>query len=257
NYENESQLNLISLLHYYKYLTSQNHTFHNKHYLRPFKMKYNYILVIALVGALAVEVMVAQNCGCPADLCCSRYCSCGNTSDYCGTGCQQGPCHVSANNGVVVGDIVTDDFFNGIINQADASCAGKSFYTRSAFLDAASSYSQFGTVGSVDDSKREIAAFFAHVTHETGRNSIGFDGLNNPDIVACISTISFKTALWYWMNHVHDIIVSGKGFGEAIRAINGALECNGGNTNAVSARVQHYTEYCTKLSVDLGNNLYC
>ncbi|KAK6930389.1 Chitin-binding, type 1 [Dillenia turbinata] len=305
NYENESQINLISLLHYYKYLTSQNHTFHNKHYLRPFKMKYNYILVIALVGALAVEVLVAQNCGCPADLCCSRYGYCGNTSDYCGTGCQQGPCHVSANNGVVVGDIVTDDFFNGIINQADASCAGKSFYTRSAFLDAASSYSPFGTVGSVDDSKREIAAFFAHVTHETGHfcyieeidgaskdycdetntqypcvsgknyygrgplqlswnynygpagNSIGFDGLNNPDIVASSSTISFKTALWYWMNHVHDIIVSGKGFGETIRAINGALECNGGNTNAVSARVQYYTKYCTKLGVDPGNNLYC
>ncbi|XP_043720242.1 endochitinase EP3-like isoform X2 [Telopea speciosissima] len=71
-------------------------------------------------------------------------------------------------NGVVVGDIVTQDFFNGIINQADSSCAGKSFYTRDAFLEATNSYTSFGTTGTTDDSKREIAAFFAHVTHETG-----------------------------------------------------------------------------------------
>ncbi|GAY32140.1 hypothetical protein CUMW_281060 [Citrus unshiu] len=40
-------------------------------------------------------------------------------------------------------------------------------YTRDAFLNAANSYPEFGS-GSADDSKREIAAFFAHVTHETG-----------------------------------------------------------------------------------------
>ena len=63
---------------------------------------------------------------------------------------------------------MTQDFFNGIINQAGASYVGKNFYTRAAFLDALNSFNQFGTIGSSDDSKREIAAFFAHVTHETG-----------------------------------------------------------------------------------------
>ncbi|XP_050374285.1 endochitinase EP3-like [Argentina anserina] len=67
-----------------------------------------------------------------------------------------------------VADIVTIDFFNGIINQAAADCAGKSFYTRQAFLDTLGSYTGFATTGSADDNKREIAAFFAHVTHETG-----------------------------------------------------------------------------------------
>ncbi|KAK9932231.1 hypothetical protein M0R45_019477 [Rubus argutus] len=67
-----------------------------------------------------------------------------------------------------VADIVADDFFNGIINQTAADCAGKSFYTRHAFLDALASYPDFGTTGSADDNKREIAAFFAHVTYETG-----------------------------------------------------------------------------------------
>ncbi|KAH9326680.1 hypothetical protein KI387_006858, partial [Taxus chinensis] len=29
--------------------------------------------------------------------------------------------------------------------------------------------------------------------------AIGFDGLNDPDIVARDNTISFKTAIWFWM----------------------------------------------------------
>ncbi|CAN1135162.1 Chitinase 4 [Linum perenne] len=60
-----------------------------------------------------------------------------------------------------VADIVTPDFFNGIRNQASNGCAGKTFYTRDSFLRAAAAYPSFG-------SKREIAAFFAHVSQETG-----------------------------------------------------------------------------------------
>jgi len=67
-----------------------------------------------------------------------------------------------------VGSVVTDSFFNGIKNQAGGGCEGKDFYTRSAFLSAVNSYSGFAHGGSETQGKREIAAFFAHVTHETG-----------------------------------------------------------------------------------------
>ncbi|OAY37776.1 endochitinase EP3 [Manihot esculenta] len=70
--------------------------------------------------------------------------------------------------GQSVADLVTQDFFNGIINQAPAGCPGKNFYSRDTFLQALNSYSDFGKLGSPDDSKREVAAFFAHTTHETG-----------------------------------------------------------------------------------------
>ena len=86
-------------------------------------------------------------------------------------------------------------------------------------------------------------------------NSIGFDGLNNPETVATDPVVSFKTALWFWMNNVHSVI--GRGFGETIRAINGALECNGENPDTVNARVEYYKDYCNQLSVDPGDNLYC
>lgn len=125
----------------------------------------------------------AQNCGCAEGLCCSQHGYCGDTDAYCGTGCQEGPCKggnippstPSPSNDVNVADIVTPEFFNSIIDQADSSCAGKSFYSRAAFLDALNSYNQFGRAGSSDDSKREVAAAFAHFTHETGRKySINF-----------------------------------------------------------------------------------
>lgn len=136
-------------------------------------MKKNFLSTLVLIGIIAgafPRYTEAQDCGCAADECCSKWGYCGTTDDYCGDGCQQGPCSPSPEpNNVSVSDIVTSEFFNGIINQADASCAGKSFYSRAAFLEALGSYDRFGRIGSIDDSKREIAAFFGHVTHETGR----------------------------------------------------------------------------------------
>ncbi|XP_058780269.1 endochitinase PR4-like [Vicia villosa] len=269
-------------------------------------------LAIAFLIVIIVPKNVsAQNCGCAEGVCCSQYGYCGNTDAYCGTGCQEGPCKggnippstPSPSNDVNVADIVTPEFFNSIIDQAASSCAGKSFYTRAAFLDALNSYNQFGRAGSSDDSKREVAAAFAHFTHETGhfcyieeidgaskdycdennteypcvpnkgyygRGPIqlswnynygpagkdnGFDGLNSPETVANDPTVSFKTALWYWMKNVHRVV--NQGFGATIRAINGKLECDGANPNTVKARVDYYTQYCSKLGVAPGDNLTC
>ncbi|KAL3635059.1 Endochitinase ep3 [Castilleja foliolosa] len=253
-------------------------------------------LTLVAIFLATASPALGQNCGCAPGFC-------GQGNDYCGDGCQSGPC--ASGGGSSVANIVTDAFFNGIANQAAGSCAGRGFYTRAAFLEAVRSYPQFGTVGSADVIRREIAAFFAHVTHETGHmcyieeingasgdycdetntqypcnpnqryfgrgpiqlswnfnygpagNSIGFDGLNNPGIVATDRVISFRTALWFWMNNCHNAIVSGQGFGATIRAINGRLECDGANPNTVSARVQYYTDYCNQLGVSPGNNLRC
>ncbi|PHT50553.1 Chitinase 5 [Capsicum baccatum] len=270
--------------------------------------KYFSLFVALAIIADVPRLILAQNCGCAANLCCSKWGYCGEGKDYCGEGCQGGPCFSttpSGNNGGSVSDIVSDAFFNGIANQAASNCEGKGFYSRDKFFEALKSYPNFGTVGSNDDSKREIAAFFAHVTHETGHmcyineingpsgdycdeenkeypcvsgknyygrgpiqlswnfnygpagKSIGFDGLNDPDIVARDAVISFKTALWYWMNNCHSLITSGQGFGPTIRAINGRIECDGGNPQTVARRVEYYTQYCQQLGVDAGDNLTC
>ncbi|XP_060215920.1 endochitinase PR4-like [Lycium barbarum] len=269
-----------------------------------------FICICTIAIVVIPRLVLAQKCGCPEGLCCSRWGYCGSGNAYCGQGCQGGPCYTSTstnnnNSNKGISDIVTESFFNGIANQAASYCEGKGFYTRAVFLEAINSYPKFGTAGSSDDNKREIAAFFAHVAHETGQmcyineingasrdycdqtnskypcvsgkqyygrgpiqiswnfnygpagKDIGFDGLNDPDIVARDSLIAFKTALWYWMNICHPLFTSGQGFGATIRAINGPLECDGGNPEPVARRVQHYVEYCQQLGVDTGNNLTC
>ncbi|XP_043712417.1 chitinase 6-like [Telopea speciosissima] len=264
------------------------------------------ISMVGILGGLMPETVVAQTCGCASGLCCSQYGYCGTGDAYCGTGCQAGACYSTTPTcNCAVANIVTQSFFDGIINQASSSCAGKNFYTRDAFLTALGSYPSFGTTGTSLENYQEIAAFFAHVSHETGvfcyieeiggasqnycdpsstqypcvagqgyygrgplqiswnynygaaGNSIGFDGLNNPGIVATDVVTSFKTALWFWMNNCHSIMISGQGFGATIRAINGAIECNGGNTAAMQDRVTYYETYCTQFGVSPGNYLTC
>lgn len=137
--------------------------------------------ILASVVPIFPGIVKGQNCSCAPNLCCSQFGYCGTGDDYCGAGCRQGPCTNTpfpqtyyclsfASIDVSVADFVTDDFFNGILNQTSSTgeCPGKSFYKRTAFLDALSAYNDQFVTGSVDDSKRAVAAFFANVAHETG-----------------------------------------------------------------------------------------
>ena len=126
---------------------------------------------------------LAQQCGsqaggatCADNLCCSQYGYCGSTSDYCGTGCQSGPC-TSSSSGVSA--IITSSIFNQFLPQR-SSAPASGFYTYAAFLAAASAYSGFGTSGSSTVQKRELAAFFANMAHETGSK---FPILFNNDVM--------------------------------------------------------------------------
>ena len=88
---------------------------------------------------------------------------------------------------------------------------------------------------------------------------MGVDLLNNPETVAQDDLTSWKTALWFWNvnSKCHTAITSGQGFGATIQAINGAVECNGGNTDEVKDRISRYTNYCSQFGVDPGSNLNC
>ncbi|KAJ4761844.1 Chitinase [Rhynchospora pubera] len=87
--------------------------------------------------------------------------------------------------------------------------------------------------------------------------SIGFDGLGSPETVAKDPIISFKTALWDWMENVHPLLVSGQGFGATIRSINGPYECDDKKPDVVALRVKYYKDYCQMFGVDPGQNLTC
>ncbi|KAJ7540001.1 hypothetical protein O6H91_11G118100 [Diphasiastrum complanatum] len=106
--------------------------------------------------------------------------------------------------------------------------------------------------------------------------SLGFDGINNPDLVASNAIISFKTAIWFWMTpqapypSCHAVIIDEwkpttmdiaakrmPGFGVTTNIINGGLECGRGSDPRVLDRVGYFERYCAILGVHPGNNLDC
>nr|GME00593.1 endochitinase EP3-like [Ipomoea batatas] len=181
---------------------------------------------------------------------------CGTGDDYCGQGCQQGACNTASSNGGSVSDIVSDAFFNGH-RRSGGYLLHKRDQWRLWRLLRRNQYTQYPCATGKMYYGRGPIQLSWNFNYGPAGQSIGFDGLNNPDIVATDPVISFKTGLWYWMNNCHSLITSGQGFGATIRAINGQLECDGANPNTVSKRVEYYTEYCQQLGVDTGDNLTC
>lgn len=100
--------------------------------------------------------------------------------------------------------------------------------------------------------------------YKAAGDAIGVDLLNDPYKVEKDPAVAWATGLWYWNTQTgpgtftpHDAMVRGLGFGETIRSINGALECNGGNPEQVQNRVDAYLCFTALLGVDPGPNLTC
>ncbi|MEG3635121.1 glycoside hydrolase family 19 protein [Micromonospora palythoicola] len=99
--------------------------------------------------------------------------------------------------------------------------------------------------------------------HAAG-NALGLPLLTNPWLVQTDAAVAWKTAIWYWMTQngpgtmtAHTAMVTGAGFGQTIRSINGSIECNGGNPAQVQSRVTRYQQFVGILGVAAGANLYC
>lgn len=94
--------------------------------------------------------------------------------------------------------------------------------------------------------------------------ALGLDLRRNPEIVEQNATVAWQTALWFWMTQsgsgyrpAHDNIVNNYGFGETIRTINGAIECNGGNPAQVQSRINEFNRILQIIGGTAGNNLNC
>jgi chitinase len=233
-------------------------------------------------------------CPDPSD-CCSEWGYCGTTSDYCGQGCQNGPCTTG-----------WASFFPQSVFEGWFPNRLQNFYTYGAFTAAASAFPAFGTTGSLDDQKREIAAFFGNVQQESGGlqyvneidgasydycdesntqypcapgknyygrgpmqlswnynygacgHDLGLNLLANPDQVAQDGTVAFKTAIWFWMTaDCHGAIIGPPpSFAQTNRIIN-SMECGHGFDQNVENRVDAYTSFCSTLGVDPGTDLRC
>ncbi|MFE0186453.1 chitinase [Streptomyces sp. NPDC059008] len=100
--------------------------------------------------------------------------------------------------------------------------------------------------------------------YKAAGDALGIDLLNNPYLVEQDPAVAWKTALWYWNTQTgpgtmtpHQAMVTGAGFGETIRSINGSLECNGGNPGQVQSRIDNYKSFVQILGTTPGDNLSC
>ncbi|MER7053676.1 chitinase [Streptomyces sp. NPDC000351] len=100
--------------------------------------------------------------------------------------------------------------------------------------------------------------------YKAAGDALGIDLLNNPDMDQNDASVAWKTGLWYWNTQSgpgtrtpHDAMVDGAGFGETIRAINGSLECGGGNPAQVQSRIDTYRQFAQLLGVEPGSGLSC
>ena len=100
--------------------------------------------------------------------------------------------------------------------------------------------------------------------YKAAGDALGMNLLVDPFRVEREASVAWATALWYWMTQnglgtmtAHTAMVNGAGFGETIRSINGALECNGRNPAQVQSRVSAYQRFTQILGVAPGANLSC
>ncbi len=94
--------------------------------------------------------------------------------------------------------------------------------------------------------------------------ALGMDLRRYPEVVEQNPTVAWQTSLWFWMTQsgagywpAHTSMVNNYGFGETIRTINGALECNGGNPAQVQSRINEYQRLINILGTTPGGNLGC
>ncbi|KAI3504262.1 hypothetical protein L2E82_45510 [Cichorium intybus] len=166
----------------------------------------------------------------------------------------------SQNNGVNRVNIVTHEFFYGIMAKSPNNCRGRDLCHTEEIDGRSKDYcdrdnTEYPCAPNKGYFGRGPLQISWNYNYGSAGRSLGFDGLGNPDIVANDPMISFKTALWFWMGNVHSVV--GQGFGATIRAINGDLECNGRNAGQVSSRVGYYVDYCNQFGVSPGPNLRC
>ncbi|BBN09524.1 basic endochitinase B [Marchantia polymorpha subsp. ruderalis] len=130
------------------------------------------ILLLALVVPFLVQGSLAQTCGsqaggalCAGGLCCSEFGFCGTTTAYCATRCQSQctstPSTPSGSCGTSLGGVVSQSLYQSLFPNRNA------IYSYENMITAASFFPSFATTGDCNTRKKEVAAFFAHISHET------------------------------------------------------------------------------------------
>ncbi|TMW57804.1 hypothetical protein Poli38472_014407 [Pythium oligandrum] len=99
--------------------------------------------------------------------------------------------------------------------------------------------------------------------YKAAGDAIGVDLLNQPELVGTDKSITWQTALWYWMTPqggkgiIHDVATKDDGFAQSTNIINGGLECGGPNQSNELQRIEYYKKICSALGVEPVSKVSC
>ncbi|TMW57798.1 hypothetical protein Poli38472_014401 [Pythium oligandrum] len=101
--------------------------------------------------------------------------------------------------------------------------------------------------------------------YKAAGNALGVDLFNKPELVAKDKTITWQTALWYWMTPqkagriIHNVVTKDDGFAQSTDIINGGLECgpSAPNKGNEQQRIKYYKALCSKLGVTPVKKVSC
>lgn len=114
-------------------------------------------------AAQGTDCSATRPCANPSQ-CCSQYNYCDIGDQWCGAGCQNGPCYGTGGGG---GGGGSEWSFFTQANFESRFPGRNAIYTYAAFRSAAATYPAFAS-GAGDVGKREMAAFLANTDHESG-----------------------------------------------------------------------------------------
>ncbi|MFI0191646.1 glycoside hydrolase family 19 protein [Streptomyces sp. NPDC017082] len=106
--------------------------------------------------------------------------------------------------------------------------------------------------------------FSWNFNYKAAGDALGLDLLHDPWMVERDPSVAWQTALWYWNTQngpgtmtSHEAMLGGAGFGQTIRSLNGALECDGGNPESVASRIARYERITAMIGTAPGSGLTC
>ena len=116
-------------------------------------------IVLLIISNLLVLVRSAAQptCFCHESECCSQWGYCGKTDEYCGAGCQSGPCKGKAAT-TKLSFSLSFDLFTCAFPDIDRSVRARRYH---GLIEA------IGQMAWHPKNEIELATFFAHVSHET------------------------------------------------------------------------------------------
>ncbi|MEV0246787.1 chitinase [Nocardia sp. NPDC050712] len=140
-------------------------------------------------------------------------------------------------------------FLAQILWESDGLQSKEDYLAANSPREAAAAYGGPGDGGETYHGRGYIQLTWADNYRAASQDLFGDDRLyQSPETVAQDEETAWAVSFWYWRTRVAVAPGYGQGFGATTKAINGALECSGGDSTKAEKRYEIYTKVAAALN---------